>query len=84
MIDMKILHENCDLEKDNNTQLPNNAYVVKYLIDGTEHFDIAMSQKKVEIFDAYYDKYRKDLISIIQSKGVVSPKLWNIQPKEKK
>ena len=81
---MKILHENCDLEKDNNIQLPNNAYVVKYLIDGAEHFDIAMSQKKVEIFDAYYDKYRKDLISIIQSKGVVSPKLWNIQPKEKK
>lgn len=80
---MKILHEDCDLDKENNSQLPNNAFVVKYLIDGIAHFDIAISQKKVEIFDAYYDKYKKDLISIIQSKGVANPKLWN-NPKEKK
>lgn len=73
---MKIIHENCDLEKFNNSQLPNNAYVVTYILDGTQAYDITMSQKQVEIFDHYYDKYKKDLIHITQSKGTVSPKLW--------
>ena len=73
---MKIIHENCDLEKVNNIQLPNNAYVVTYIKDGSPQFDITMSQKKVEIFDNYYDKYKKDLISIVQSKGTQNPKLW--------
>ena len=73
---MRILHENCDLEKVNNRQLPNNAYVITYSKGGAKTFDIAMSTKKVEIFDAYYDKYKKDLINIVQSEGTVSPKLW--------
>jgi len=38
--------------------------------------DITISQKKVEIFDHYYDKYKKDLINIVQSKGTANPKLW--------
>ena len=73
---MKIIHENCDLEKVNNIQLPNNAYVVTYIKDGTPTYDISSAQKQVEIFDTYYDKYKKDLISIVQSKGTANPKLW--------
>ena len=73
---MRILHENCDLEKVNLISLPNNAYVVTYIFEGSETYDIAMSSKQVEIFDEYYDKYHKDLISIHQSKGTVSPKMW--------
>ncbi len=73
---MKIVHENCDLEKYNNNKLPNTAYVVTYKVDGTECNDITISQKKVEIFDHYYDKYKKDLINIVQSKGTSNPKLW--------
>ncbi len=73
---MKIIHENCDLEKANDTKLPNTAYVVTYIKDGSTTYDITISQKKVEIFDHYYDKYKKDLISIVQSKGTANPKLW--------
>ena len=73
---MKIVHENCDLEKCNNIQLPNTAYVVTYKVDGNECNDITISQKKVEIFDHYYDKYKKDLINIVQAKGTANPKLW--------
>ena len=76
MIPMKIIHENCDLEKVNNIQLPNNAYVVTYIKDGTPTYDISSAQKQVEIFDKYYDKYKKDLISIVQSRGTANPKLW--------
>ena len=73
---MKIVHENCDLEKCNNVKLPNTAYVVTYKVDGNECNDITISQKKVEIFDHYYDKYKKDLIIIVQAKGTANPKLW--------
>ena len=73
---MKIVHENCDLEKCNNIKLPNTAYVVTYKVDGGECNDITISQKQVEIFDHYYDKYKKDLIKIVQSKGTANPKLW--------
>ena len=73
---MMFIHENCDLEKCNVNTLPNNAYVVTYLSDGKTQYDITSSQKQVEIFDHYYDKYKKDLISIVQSKGTANPKLW--------
>ena len=73
---MKIIHENCDLEKVDNIQLPNNAYIVTYIKDGAKTYDISAAAKQVEIFDTYYDKYKKDLISIVQSKGTVNPKLW--------
>ena len=73
---MKIVHENCDLEKCNIVTLPNTAYVVTYKVDGNECNDITISQKKVEIFDHYYDKYKKDLINIVQAKGTANPKLW--------
>ena len=72
---MKIVHENCDLEKCNNIKLPNTAYVVTYKVDGKECNDITISQKKVEIFDHYYDQYKKDLTNIVQSKGTANPKL---------
>lgn len=81
---MKIIHENCDLEKVNNIQLPNNAYVVTYIKDGAPTYDISSAAKQVEIFDTYYDKYKKDLISIIQSKGTANPKLWKGVTKEAK
>ena len=47
-----------------------------YKVDGGVCNDITISQKKVEIFDHYYDKYKKDLINIVQSKGTANPKLW--------
>ena len=81
---MKIVHENCDLEKCNNIKLPNTAYVVTYKVDGGECNDITISQKQVEIFDHYYDKYKKDLIDIQQSDGTANHKLWKSQEEMQK
>ena len=74
---MRILHEACDVTKENTKELPNSAYVIEYMKDGIKCFDIAMSGKQVEIFDEYYDKYKKDLVNITQAEGRISPKLWN-------
>ena len=58
---MKILFENCDPERAEDRELPNNSFLVEYKVDGgaTSSYDIAAAAKQSEIFDHYYDKYKK-------------------------
>ena len=72
-----VIHEKCDLEKDNNTKLPYTAYLIQYEVEGKTHHDIAMGSKAVDIFDHYYDKYKKQFKWLKQSKGTMRPNLWN-------
>ena len=88
MVTLNILKENCDPQKDNNTALPYNAYLVQYKVGEEEtRWDLTMAYKMSEIFDHYYDKY-KSVLAIIQSDGRVAPKMWSDpskpQPKKKK
>ena len=64
--------------------LPYSAYLVEYESEGEISYDIVNSQKKVEIFDYYWDKYREGLKSFKQTEGRVNPKLWGEKPKEAK
>jgi hypothetical protein len=81
---MKILHKNCDPELANDRSLPYTAYVVQYKLDGSICYDIVIPDKKVEIFDYYWDRYRNDLISFKQTEGRTNPKLWDVPKKEEK
>ena len=80
-----VIHEKCDLEKDNNTKLPYTAYVIQYELEGELVHDIAMGSKAADIFDHYYDKYKKGFKWLKQTGGTVRPNLWNAPaPKRKK
>jgi hypothetical protein len=81
---MKILHENCDPKLADDRGLPYTAYLVEYEIDGVKAFDIVIPDKKVEIFDYYWDRYREGLKGWKQTEGRVNPKMWGYQPKESK
>lgn len=81
---MKILHQNCDPELANDRGLPYTAYLVTYEIDGALAYDITIADKKSEMFDYYWDRYREGLKGWKQSEGRVNPKLWGNQPKESK
>jgi len=81
---MKILYEDCDPDKAQDKTLPYTAYLVEYKIDGETHYDLAVGKKRVDIFDAYWDKYRNDFVTMNQSEGRVNPKLWGIKPPETK
>lgn len=81
---MILLHQNCDPSLANDRSLPYNAYLVEYEVDGELSFDIVLCNKKVEIFDYYWDRYREDFKSFKQSEGRVNPKLWTNPAKEKK
>ena len=78
---MKILHEKCDPKLADDRNLPYTAFLVQYELEGKAAYDIAISTKAAEIFDHYYDKYKKDFKRFDQSKGTIDPRRWNDQQK---
>ena len=78
-----ILFKDCDPSQSKDTELPTNSFLIEYLQGETTHFDIVMSSKKVDIFDHYWDKYKKDLLNITQTEGRINPKLYRYTNKEK-
>ena len=83
-----ILKENCDPKDAQDKSLPYTAYLVEYKLDTKTRYDLVMCGKAVDMFDHYYDNYRKDFVGWKQSEGIINPSLWNAQrdkdPKNKK
>ena len=48
---MKILEKNCSPETAQDKSLPYTAYLVEYKENGEVKFDIAISNKQVDLFD---------------------------------
>ena len=83
---VRVFKEKCNPDDAKDKSLPYSAYLVEYKVDDKLCFDIAMSGKAVDLFDYYYDLYKKNFIRFTQSAGLVNPKLWNdpTQPKKGK
>ncbi len=84
---IKMLHQDCDPTLAQDRSLPYSAYMVEYLQDGMTKFDIVTAPGRVDIFDHYWDLYKKDFINMTQTEGRMSPKLWidpNAPKKDKK
>ena len=81
---IKMLYQDCSPEVANDKSLPCTAYLVKYEDDGVIRYDLVMCNKKVDIFDYYWDRYREGLKSFKQAEGRVNPKVWGYKPKEDK
>jgi len=81
---MKIIYKDCAPDVANDRTLPYNSYLVEYKIDGAICYDLVITDKKVDIFDYYWDRYREDLISFKQSEGRTNPKLWDMPKKQEK
>jgi len=83
-----IINQNCKPDAAKDTSLPYNAYLVEYKDEkeGKSLFDIAIATKAVDLFDYYYDLYKRNFVKFTQSEGRVSPKLWTNPnaPKPKK
>jgi hypothetical protein len=83
-LSIQIIHQNCDPKLAEDRTLPYNAYVVKYYDDEQYNYDIVICNKKTDIFDYYWDRYREGLIAFKQTEGRVNPKLWSPTNKKKK
>tara|TARA_B100001250_G_scaffold251248_1_gene215968 strand:- start:1206 stop:1481 length:276 start_codon:yes stop_codon:yes gene_type:complete len=81
---MKVIHEDCDPNLANDKKLPYTAYLVEYVREGRIAYDIVNTTSGVEVFDEYYDKYKKDFKTMKQTEGRINPKLWNNQTTQAK
>ncbi len=82
---MRVIHEKCDPKLAEDRQLPYTSYLIQYEVEGKVEHDIAMGSRAVDIFDHYYDKYKKGFKWLKQTGGTVRPNLWNAPaPKRKK
>mgnify|MGYP001368692216 FL=1 len=82
----EILVSNGTLADVHTTQAPNDAFVVKYVVEDRTILDLTRGSK-TKIFDMYWDKFKGGLKSIDYGKGTVKPNLWGYQqapPKKKK
>jgi hypothetical protein len=83
-LNLKFLHQTCDPELANDRTLPYTAYLVTYEVEGKLTYDIVIPNKKVDIFDYYWDNYREGFKSFKQTEGRTNPKTWGYQAKETK
>ena len=79
-----VIAEKCDPKAADDKTLPYTAYLIQYEHEGKVEHDIAMGQKAVDIFDHYYDKYKKGFKWLRQSGGTQKPNLWNNAPPKRK
>ena len=80
---VKILKEKCTVDDAQDRSLPYTAYLVEYKVDEKPTLDIAVASKAVELFDYYYDLYKKDFVKFTQSEGRQNPKTW-VDPNQPK
>ena len=80
----QVLQENTTLEKANDKSFPSDAYLVWYNVEGNEILDVTRSAKKSNIFDMYYDKYKKDLKRIEYGPGTINTTQWGYKSPEKR
>ena len=73
---IKVLFEKCELDKANDKKLPSDSFVVSYNHEETLKYDIVRGSTFVDVFDAYYDKY-KNVKSIEWTKGIVHPRTYD-------
>jgi hypothetical protein len=78
-----IINAKCDPQASQDKTLPTNSYLVEYEDEGGVLLhDIVITDKQADVFDHYYDKYKKDFVFISQTEGRINPRLWN--PKSNK
>ena len=81
----EVILEKTTLEKAKDSSLPNDAYLIWYIVDGEECLDLTRCPKRVNLFDMYYDKYGPGAVQKIDfGYGRVNPKLWGYKQPEKK
>ncbi len=83
-MNLNVLKQKCSVADAEDKTLPYTAYLVHYIENGEECYDIAIPMSQVEMFNHYYDKYKKDFKWFKQSQGIVNPKLWKNPQEEDK
>jgi hypothetical protein len=79
----EILIENGSYAEVCTKDVPNDAYIIKYVVDNKICFDLTRGTR-IRLFDMYWDKFRENVKSIDWGYGRISPKMWGYKAPEKK
>ena len=77
---IRLIFEKCPRDKANDKKLPSDSFIVTYEHDKELKHDIIRAVAQVDVFDAYYVKY-KNVKGIEWTKGIVHPKTYDGQTK---
>ena len=55
---IQLLFEKCQRDKADDKKLPSDSFVVSYNDKDELKYDIVRASAQVDVFDAYYDKYK--------------------------
>ena len=77
---IQLLFEKCQRDKADDKKLPSDSFVVSYNDKDELKYDIVRASAQVDVFDAYYDKY-KNVKGIEWTKGIIHPKTYDGQTK---
>ena len=77
---IRLLFEKCQRDKADDKKLPSDSFVVSYNEKDELKYDIVRASAQVDVFDAYYDKY-KNVKGIEWTKGIIHPKTYDGQTK---
>ena len=77
---IRLIFEKCPRDKANDKKLPSDSFIVSYEHDKELKHDIIRAAAQVDVFDAYYDKY-KNVKGIEWTKGIIHPKTYDGQIK---
>lgn len=80
----QVLKKNCDRVDAKDKSLPNNSYLVTYIVKDALQYDIVICNKRADIFDMYWDLHRENLKKIEWTSGTVNPKLWGYKAPDSK
>jgi hypothetical protein len=73
----EVLQEKTTHQVANDKSLPNDAYLITYIVNGETHMDLTRCKSQVSLFDMYYDTYGAGAVqSIKYGYGTSNPKLW--------
>ena len=79
----EIMIENGSYEDVRTKEAPNDAYIIKYLVDDEVCYDLTRGSR-IKLFDMYWDKFRENLKHIDFGYGRYNPKTWGYKAPEKK
>ena len=81
-----IILEKTTREKADDRSLPTDAFNVTYVVEGETRLDVTRSEKMMNVFDLYYDRYGKGAVQkITYGHGTIRPNLWGLKkPPERK
>lgn len=76
----KVFKADCSPRDADDKSLPKNSYLVTYIENDELKYDIVISNKRVSIFDFYYDQLKSlknsKVVCIEWTKGNCNPKTW--------